>query len=681
MRTIYYLPIAVLAFASVSCKDKNVDQKPHEVKKFDIANLDTTAVPGNDFYQYATGGWAKANPMKDEYSRYGSFEQLAETNQEQVKGLIEELGKTKHEQGSIGQKIGDLYAIGMDSVKLNADGAKPIQPQLDQIKSASTIADIVKLAGEIRRYANNPFFGLYVGADDKNSSMNIVHLYQSGLGLGEREYYLATDETSVSLRNGYQNLIKTQFVNAGYSEDEATKASEVILKIETELAKSHFKKEDPRKPDLNYHKIKVEDLNKSVTDFEWNMFFEAAGIKDLNELNVSQIEPVVTAIKLIHTLPIEESKAYLSWCVINTAATELSDAFVNANFDFYGKQLSGRKVLQPRWKRTVNAVDGSLSEAVGQMYVEKYFPAEAKERMLKLVKNLQETLGERISGLTWMSDVTKEKAQEKLNAFNVKIGYPDKWKDYSSLEIKGDDSYWANIMRVNIFHFEEMLKKINQPVDRSEWFMPPQMVNAYYNPTTNEICFPAGILQPPFFYMDADDAVNYGAIGVVIGHEMSHGFDDQGSKYDKNGNLADWWTPEDSKKFNERAQVLVNHFNKIEVLPGTFANGEFTLGENIGDFGGLQISFNAFEKTEEAKKGEKLDGFTPEQRFFLSYACVWAGSIRDEEILRRTKTDPHSLGKWRVNGTLPHITGWYKAFNINEGDSLYLSEDKRADIW
>lgn len=683
MRTIYYLSIAVLAFASFSCKDKTkIKEEGGDVKKnFDIANLDTTIAPGSDFYMYATGGWAKANPMKDEYSRYGSFDQLAENNQEQVKGLIEDLGKTKHEQGSVGQKIGDLYAIGMDSVKLNADGAKPLQPQLDEINKASTIADIVKLTGTIRKYANSPFLGLYIGADDKNSSMNIVHLHQSGLGLGEREYYLATDSTSVALRKGYSDLIKIQFVNAGYTEVDAQKAADAVLKIETALAETHFKKEKTRVPELNYHKIKIEDLNKSVADFEWDIFFDAVGLKDLKDLNVSQIEPIVTAVKLIHTSPVADIKSYLSWCVINTAATELSDDFVNANFDFFGKQMSGRKAMQPRWKRTVSTVDGSLSEAVGQMYVEKYFPAEAKERMLKLVKNLQVTLGERINNLTWMSDETKAKAQEKLNTFNVKIGYPDKWKDYSSLQIKRDDSYWGNIIRVNLFHFDEMLKKANKPVDKSEWLMPPQMVNAYYNPTTNEICFPAGILQPPFFYLEADDAVNYGAIGVVIGHEMSHGFDDQGSKYDKEGNLANWWTDKDASKFNERAQVLVQHFNKIEVLPGVFGNGEFTLGENIGDFGGLQISYNAFEKTDEAKAGKKIDGFTPAQRFFLSYAGVWAGHIRNEEILRRTKEDPHSLGKWRVNGTLPQINAWYEAFGITEKDPLFIPKDKRADIW
>lgn len=680
MKKIYYLPIAFLTLASVSCKDKGNAAKTDEVKNFDVVNLDTTAIPGNDFYQYATGGWAKANPIKPEYARYGSFDQLAEKNQQQVKGIIEDLGKSAHENGSIEQKIGDLYALGMDSAKLNADGAKPIASELESINKAATTADIIKLVGEVRKYARSPFFGMYVGADDKNSSMNIIHLYQGGLGLGERDYYVAQDSTSVALRKGYHNLIQTQFVNAGYAEGDALKAADAVLKIETALAKDHFKKEDTRKPELNYHKMKVEDLNKEVANFDWTAFFDAAGAKGFADLDVSQIKPVATAVKLIQTLPLDETKAYLSWCVINSSASYLSDNFVNTNFEFYGKQLSGRKELQPRWKRVVSTVDGALSEAVGQMYVAKYFPAEAKERMVKLVKNLQTTLGERINNLTWMSDETKAKAQDKLNAFTVKIGYPDKWKDYSTLKIE-KDSYWANIVRSNEFDYTEMINKINKPVDKSEWHMPPQMVNAYYNPTTNEICFPAGILQPPFFYLDADDAVNYGAIGVVIGHEMSHGFDDQGCQYDKEGNLANWWTADDSKKFTERAQVLVKHFNSIEVLPGVFGNGEFTLGENIGDFGGLQISYNAFEKTEQAKKGEKIDGFTPAQRFFLSYAGVWAGNIRNEEILRLTKIDPHSLGKWRVNGTLPHINAWYDAFNITEKDSLFIPKEKRADIW
>lgn len=675
----YYLPLVAIALSSATCSETSKNETMEE-QKYSIANLDTTAIPGNDFYQYATGGWAAANPMPNEYSRYGSFDQLAENNQKQIKGIIEELGKTKHEAGTVEQKIGDLYAMGMDSVKLNADGAAPIKAQLDHINKAVDVTDIIKLVGELREYAAAPFFGLYVSADDKNSSMNIVHLHQAGLGLGEREYYLSKDSISEEIRKGYSNLIKTQFINTGYAEAEAVKAAETVLKIETALAKTHFKKEDTRKPELNYHKIKVEDLEKQVGKFDWKTFFEAARAENFTDLDVSQIQPVAEGVKLIQTLPTDEVKTYLSWCVINTASPYLSDIFIDANFEFYGKQLSGRQAQQPRWKRTVSTVDGALSEAVGQMYVAKYFPAEAKERMLKLVKNLQVTLGERVNNLTWMSDVTKEKAQEKLNAFTVKIGYPDKWKDYSSLEIK-NDSYWENIVRASKFQYDDMIKRIGKPVDRAEWHMPPQMVNAYYNPTTNEICFPAGILQPPFFYLDADDAVNYGAIGVVIGHEMSHGFDDQGSQYDKVGNLANWWTADDSKKFTERAQVLVKHFNGIEVLPGLMANGDFTLGENIGDFGGLQISYNAFSKTDEAKSGEKIDRYTPQQRFFLSYAGVWAGHIRDAEIRRRTQMDPHSLGKWRVNGTLPHIDAWYDAFNITDKDSLYIPKDQRADIW
>lgn len=681
MKKIYYfLPIAAVVLSSVSCSQGGKDKEASTSTKFDINNIDTTFRAGDDFFRYATNGWIKAHPMPAEYSRYGSFDALREQNQLQIKEIIENLGKTSNKEGSLAQKIGDLYKIGMDSVKLNNDGAKPIKAQLDAIEKAQTTTDIIKLIGEIRQYASSPFFGSYVGADAKNSAMNIVQLGQGGLGLGEREYYIASDSTSIALRKGYHALIKTQFENAGYSDADALKAADAVLKIETALAKVHFKKEDTRKPELNYHKLKVSELDAKVAKFEWDAFFTAANMKGFTELDVNQIQPIAEATKIIQTYPQAELKAYLSWCVINSAATYLSDKFSDANFEFYGKQLSGRQAQQPRWKRTVGTVDDALSEAVGQLYVEKYFPAEAKERMLNLVKNLQVTLGKRINNLTWMSDATKAKAQEKLNTFRIKIGYPDKWKDYTTLTIK-DDSYWENMVRASIFSYNENINKINKEVDRTEWLMPPQMVNAYYNPTTNEICFPAGILQPPFFYMDADDAVNYGAIGVVIGHEMSHGFDDQGSQFDKDGNLANWWTAEDAAKFKERAQVLVNHFNNIEVLPGLHANGEFTLGENIGDFGGLQIAYNAFEGTQQAKDGVKIDNFTPQQRFFLSYAGLWAGSVRDQEIRRLTNIDPHSLGEWRVNGTLPQINAWYDAFGITEQDKLFIPKEKRADIW
>lgn len=678
----YYLPVAILAATTtVGCKQKaNAEEEVVMERGLKIENLDTTANPGSNFYRFATGGWSDANPIPDEYSRYGSFDQLRENNQKQIKDLIVELGKAENAKGSTAQKIGDLYKMGMDSVKLNADGAAPIMEQLATINAASTVEDVVVLAGKIRHYASAPFFGFYVGADDMNSSMNIAHIYQSGLGLGEREYYLATDATSKSLRAEYIKLMETQFKYAGYTEADAKASAVAVMKIETALAKSHFEKEKTRVPELNYHKMQVSSLNDSIAKFQWSVFFTAVGAKDLKELNVSQKEPIIAAVKLIQSTPVKDSKAYLSWCLINAASKYLDDKFVNANFDFYGKEMSGSKVIQPRWKRTVNTINDALGEEVGQLYVEKYFPPKAKERMLDLVKNLKESLSERINNLEWMSKETKAKAQEKLGTFIVKIGYPDKWRDVSALDI-ADDNYWANIVRASNFEFDFMLSKLGKPVDRSEWLMSPQTVNAYYNPTTNEICFPAGILQPPFFYMNADDAVNYGAIGVVIGHEMTHGFDDQGRKYDKDGNMTDWWTPEDAKKFEERAKILSDHFSNIKVLSDLNANGEFTLGENIADQGGLQVSYYAFMKTKQGKSSEKIDGFTPQQRFFLAYANLWAGNVRDAEIRRLTKIDPHALGQWRVDGALPHVEAWYKAFNITEKDSLYLPLDKRSSIW
>lgn len=673
----YYVPIAILALGTTfSCSNKA--GKPGQT--LEITNIDSSFVPGDDFYGYATNGWAKANPIKDEYARYGAFDQLAEQNNIQVREIIEELGKTTHEAGSNTQKIGDLYRIATDSAKLNNDGTTPIKDQLDKIVATNVRSEIIRLIAEVNKFASSPFFSLYVSADDKNSSVNILHLNQGGLSLGDRDYYLKEDDHSKELRKGYIDLINKQFVNAGYSAEDANKAAQAVIKIETELAKSHFTKEERRNPERNYNKLAVKDLDSKVGKFEWVTFFDAAGLKGVEDLNVSQIEPISAAVNLINTTSLDDIKAYLSWKIINSASPYLSDAFSDANFEFFGKQLSGRKAQQPRWKRAVNSVNSVLSEAVGEIYVSKHFPAESKERMLTLVKNLQSSFSERIDQLTWMSDETKAKAQDKLSAFTVKIGYPDKWKDYSSLEIK-NDSYWENIVRASLFNYNDNISRLGKPVDRTEWFMPPQMVNAYYNPSTNEICFPAGILQPPFFYADGDDAINYGAIGVVIGHEMTHGFDDQGSKYDKDGNQQVWWTPADTTKFKERTQVLVEHFNNIEVLPGLNANGEFTLGENIADYGGLQISYNAYSKTQEAQKGVKLDGYTPQQRFFLAYATVWAGNIRDEEARRLTLMDVHSLGKWRVNGTLPHINAWYQAFGITPNNSLFIPEEERADIW
>ena len=660
-----------------NCSQNNTSEQKQDLN---LANLDTTVAPGADFYQYATGGWQKANPIPDEYSRYGTFDKLREENQKQIKELIEELSKKNNAFGSNAQKVSDLYKMGIDSVKLNAEGAAPIRPFLEEIAAANTEKEIIRLIAKIGKYASNPFFGFYVGPDDKNSSMNIAQLAQSGIGLGDREYYLADDEHSKMLRDEYRKLINTQFKNAGYSDADAAKASSVVMKIETELAESHITKEMRRLPELNYHKYLVSELNEKVAPFDWAYYLEEVGAANADSINVSQVEPVRRAIQLIHTEPIDHIKDYLSWKVINSAANFLSDEFVNANFEFYGKKMSGSKELRPRWKRSIDAVNSALGEAVGQLYVEKYFPPQAKDRMLQLVENLKTSLGEHIDNLEWMSDTTKSKAHEKLAAFIVKIGYPDKWKDYTSLEIK-EDSYWANMMRAAEYEYNDMIKDLNRPVDKTKWYMTPQTVNAYYNPSSNEICFPAGILQPPFFYMNGDDAINYGGIGVVIGHEMTHGFDDQGRKFDKEGNLTDWWTPTDASRFDERAKVLVDFYDNIVVIDTVHANGTFTLGENIADQGGLQIAYNAFLKTEQAKQNKKIDGFTPAQRFFLSYALLWAGNVRDEGILRLTKIDPHSLGKWRVNGALPHIDAWYEAFDIKETDPMYVPKEQRVAIW
>lgn len=674
----FFIPFVVLIIMlNISCSEKKSTSQSSGI---DVANLDTTTLPGVSFYQFATGGWQEANPIPDEYARYGSFDKLRENNQVQLQELIQELVSQDNTYGTNAQKVGDMYSMGLDSLKLNNDGASPIIPHLNQIAEAKSKEDIIRVMVEVSKIASNPFFGFSVGPDDKNSEMNVAHMYQSGIGMGDRDYYLLEDEHSQNLRIGYATLIETQFQNAGYNEPDSKRAALNVMKIETELAQAHVTREMRRMPELNYHMMLVSELNKKVTPFEWNAYFEALGASNLDSINVMQIEPIKAAVSIINKEPVEVIQDYLSWKIINSAANYLSDDFVNANFNFYGKMLSGSEELLPRWRRTIDVVSGSMGEAVGELYVQRYFPPEAKERMLNLVDNLTLSLSERINNLDWMDSETKEKAQEKLGTFIVKIGYPDKWKDYSLLEIK-DDSYWNNRVRVAHFAYNEMIEEIGKPVDRSKWYMSPQTVNAYYNPSSNEICFPAGILQPPFFFMDGDDAINYGGIGVVIGHEMTHGFDDQGRKFDKDGNLTDWWTEDDAARFDERAKVLVEYFDNIVVVDTVHANGTFTLGENIADHGGLQVSYNAFQKTAQGQSEEKIDGYTPTQRFFLSYAGLWAGNVRDAEVLRLTKIDPHSLGKWRVDGALPHINAWYEAFNIDSSAPMYIPNEKRASIW
>ena len=670
--------MAVLALAvAAGCDSK---KEAVMTSGIDLTNLDTTAVQGADFYQYACGGWMKKHPLTNEYSRFGSFDMLAENNREQLKGLIVEIAAGQNAQGTIGQKIGDIYKLAMDSVKLNADGVTPIQADLEKIASVKDKSEIVPLMAELAHSGVFPYFSFYVGADIMDSKSNLFQLYQGGISLGEKEYYLDNDDVTVNIRNKYKEHIVKMFKLAGFDEAAAKKKMEAVMDIETRIAKASFSAVEQRNPAANYHKMSLDELKKEIPGIDWDAFLNGIGVKGVTELSVSQVDPIKEVEKIINSLPVENQIAYMQWSLIDRAAGYLSDDLVAQNFDFYGKTLSGKQTNQPRWKRAVSTVNGVLGEAVGQMYVEKYFPAAAKERMVQLVKNLQTALGERIRNLEWMGDSTKIKAIEKLNSFYVKVGYPDKWRDYTGLNIE-KDSYWANVKRATEFELDYMLSKAGKPVDRDEWGMTPQTVNAYYNPTTNEICFPAGILQYPFFDMNADDAFNYGAIGVVIGHEMTHGFDDQGRQFDKDGNLKDWWTAEDAKRFEERAQVMVNFFDSIQVLPGLNANGSLTLGENIADHGGLQVSFQAFKNATKDAPLLVKDGFTPEQRFFLSYAGVWAGNIRDEQIRLQTKSDPHSLGRWRVNGALPQIGAWYDAFGIKEGDPMYLAPEKRVSIW
>lgn len=670
--------MAVLALAvAAGCDSK---KEAVMTSGIDLTNLDTTAVQGADFYQYACGGWMKKHPLTNEYSRFGSFDMLAENNREQLKGLIVEIAAGQNAQGTIGQKIGDIYKLAMDSVKLNADGVTPIQADLEKIASVKDKSEIVPLMAELAHSGVFPYFSFYVGADIMDSKSNLFQLYQGGISLGEKEYYLDNDDVTVNIRNKYKEHIVKMFQLAGFDEAAAKKKMEAVMDIEPRIAKASFSAVEQRNPAANYHKMSLDELKKEIPGIDWDAFLNGIGVKGVTELSVSQVDPIKEVEKIINSLPVENQIAYMQWSLIDRAAGYLSDDLVAQNFDFYGKTLSGKQTNQPRWKRAVSTVNGVLGEAVGQMYVEKYFPAAAKERMVQLVKNLQTALGERIRNLEWMGDSTKIKAIEKLNSFYVKVGYPDKWRDYTGLNIE-KDSYWANVKRATEFELDYMLSKAGKPVDRDEWGMTPQTVNAYYNPTTNEICFPAGILQYPFFDMNADDAFNYGAIGVVIGHEMTHGFDDQGRQFDKDGNLKDWWTAEDAKRFEERAQVMVNFFDSIQVLPGLNANGSLTLGENIADHGGLQVSFQAFKNATKDAPLLVKDGFTPEQRFFLSYAGVWAGNIRDEQIRLQTKSDPHSLGRWRVNGALPQIGAWYDAFGIKEGDPMYLAPEKRVSIW
>jgi len=670
-----FMTIAACCLLAASC-----NQQPEQTSGLHLEFMDTTVQPGTDFYQYATGGWQKLNPLPAEYSRYGSFDQLAETNQKRINELVENLAAQENEAGTVAQKIGDLYNMAMDSAKRNADGYEPVKADLAEVAAIKNVHDVYALLPKMAMNGVSAYFGVYVGADEKNSMENAIQMSQSGLSMGLRDYYLEEDEAIVKIREAFKEHLVKMFKLFGYSDADAQKGRDVVMEVETRLAKAFRSNVELRDPEANYNKMSLDQLKNDYPSFEWDTYLNGMGLKDVKEIIVGQPNSLKESADVIATLPIDKQRIYLQWKVIDASADALSDEIGEQNFDFFSRTMRGVQEQQPRWKRAVSVVGSVLGEAVGQMYVEKYFPAEAKARMIELVGNLQKALGERIDGLDWMSDETKAKAQEKLSTFTVKIGYPDKWKDYSTLDIK-NDSYYENMKRATQWMYADMMSRYGKPVDRTEWFMTPQTVNAYYNPTSNEICFPAGILQYPFFDMNADDAFNYGAIGVVIGHEMTHGFDDQGRQYDKDGNLKDWWEAADAEKFNERAKVIIDFYDNVEVLPGLHANGALTQGENIADHGGLKIAYQAFKNATKDSPLPVKDGFTPEQRFYIAFATVWGQNITEAEIRNRTKSDVHSLGKWRVDGTMPQLDTWYEAFNITENDPMYIAPEKRVNVW
>lgn len=629
--------------------------------------------PQDDFYQFACGDWMKEHPLTGEYSRFGSFDVVREKNREQLNELFQTIAATPAEQGTVEQKIGDLYNMAMDTTRRNAEGVAPVQPALDELWAVTDRHDFSRLLGESMQYG---IFAMYVDADEMNSSMNILKSYQGGFALGEKDYYVDEDEHTLSIRAQYEEHIAKMFELFGF--DNAADKAATVLRMETRLAVAAKSNVELRDPQANYNKMSIADLKTLVPEIDWNDFFAGLGV-ETDSISVGQVAHLQECGKMLADETLDDLKTLFTWQIMDGAADYLTSDIYDEHFRFYGKILSGKEEAQPLWKRAESVVNGTLGMAVGEMYVKQYFPAENKERMLTLVKNLQIALGERIDMQEWMSDETKAKAHEKLEAFHVKIGYPDKWRDYSELIINKEESFFANILRASRFEQAYSLSFLNKPVDKDLWLMTPQTVNAYYNPSTNEICFPAGILQYPFFDMEADDAFNYGAIGVVIGHEMTHGFDDQGAQFDKDGNLQMWWTEEDFARFQERTQVMAEYFNKIEVLPGVYANGELTLGENIADHGGLNIAYQAFQNT--GAQLPVVDGYTQEQRFFLAYANLWAQNIRDEQILVQTKSDPHSLGRWRVNGALPHINAWYEAWNVTETSPMWVAPENRVDIW
>ena len=662
------MPIAMLA----SCQPQ-----AEKVPAIDPTDMDLAVAPGENFYMYANGGWMKKHPLTAEYARYGSFDMLGELNVERVNELFSQMAEMTPEAGTVEQKIVDLYKQGLDSTRLNAEGAEPLKKYLDRIYAVGDKAEFVQLLSDFNKIGEGGLFGMYVSADMLDVNSQIVYFSQTGLGMGDRDYYL--DPANAALKQGYLEMLTKLLGLSGVAAPE--KAAANALAVEETLAGFCWSKVQLRDVEKQYNPMSYKEFAAKYKGFDFLAFADAVGIGTPEKIVVEQPSYFEAFGKYFAKADLDALKDYLAAGLVSGAAGSLSDDFYAVSFDFFSRQMRGVTEQKPRWKRAMSVPNSLLGQAVGKMYVEKYFPEANKQRMLEIVKNLQKALGEHIEALEWMTDETKAYALEKLANFTVKIGYPDEWKDYSTLTVDPSLSYFDNLENASAWYFEDRLSKLGKPTDRSEWHMTPQTVNAYYNPTTNEICFPAAILQPPFFNVDADDAVNYGAIGVVIGHEMTHGFDDQGRLFDKDGNMNNWWKEEDAEAFKAKTAVLVDQFNKVEVLPGVFANGAFTLGENIADQGGLGVAFSAMQNSWNGERPADIDGLTAEQRFYLGYAHVWAGNITEEEMARRTKMDEHSLSVNRVNVSLKNFQTFFDAFGIKEGDPMWRPAEERVMIW
>ena len=650
-----------------------------KVPAIDKANFDESISLKENFYQWATGGWQKNNPLKPEFSRYGSFDVLRENNEIRINDLFKAMAESTAEMGTVEQKISDLYKMGLDEERLNNEGAEPIREALNEIMNITDRDQVIAMLAKLHTDGVGVFFAAYPAADLADSNMTILYMEQAGLGMGNRDYYI--DEKNADKKAAYRTYLETIFTLAGI-EGDIKKMVEDVIALEDRIAEKHWSNVECRDIQKGYNPFTYEEFKAQFPGLDWDSYFAAFGLNDLKKLVVSQPSSFTNILEVLNTTDVEALRAYVAAHYIDAASNFLSEEFALASFEFFGKTMSGTQEIRPRWKRAMGVPNSILSDAVGQIYVAKYFPESEKARVELMVSNIQKAFSKHIEALDWMSDETKAKAQEKLAAFTVKIGYPNKWKDYSTLSVDPAKSYWANVVEANRWYTADSMSEVGKPVDREKWMMPPQMVNAYYMPTTNEICFPAAILQPPFYNPDADDAVNYGAIGVVIAHEMTHGFDDQGSQFDKMGNMNDWWTKEDREAFEKKTQVLVDQFNAIEVLPGLNADGKFSLGENIADQGGLRLAFTALTDYAWAEgRPEDIDGFTGEQRFYIGYATLWAQNITDQEKERLTKIDVHSLGINRVNATLRNIQSFYDAFGIAEGDAMFMPIEERVIIW